>query len=226
MGGWDPITPLKPHLGPGFSALVARLQAAVDHRYDLPTWTPADHALHKRADRLAAANEAYHVLRWSRAAMREQLGIELVPLDDDPFDLPPDQRAWEPLPPKLAQVSFLRELQALTADQRPAPGGSTACSLASCRTSTAHSSPGCGCSSRNMARCSWSTTIIKRVSRRAAACDFLEDSQSGWEDSKGSHGDGGGLVVDLAKRETVASIDCADWLAHQLTDPGELAGHR
>ena len=34
-------------------------------------------------------------------------------------------------------------------------------------------------------------------------CDFLEDSQSGWEDSKGSHGDGGGLVVDLAKRETI-----------------------
>ena len=32
MGGWDPITPLKPHLGPGFSALVVRLQAAVDHR--------------------------------------------------------------------------------------------------------------------------------------------------------------------------------------------------
>lgn len=61
-GGWDPITPLKPHLGPGFSALVARLQAAVDHRYDLPAWTPTDYALHKRADRLAAANEAYHVV--------------------------------------------------------------------------------------------------------------------------------------------------------------------
>jgi len=29
MGGWDPITPLKPHLGPGFSTLIARLQAAV-----------------------------------------------------------------------------------------------------------------------------------------------------------------------------------------------------
>ena len=56
------------------------------------------------------------------------------------------------------------------------------------------------------------------------ACDSLEDSHSGWEDGKGSHGDGGGLVLDLAKRETVASIDCADWLAHQLTDPGELAG--
>ena len=41
-----------------------------------------------------------------------------------------------------------------------------------------------------------------------------------------AHGDSGGRVLDLAKRETVASIDCADWLAHQLADPGELAGHR
>ena len=94
MGGWNPITPLKPHLGPGFSALVARLQAAVDHRYDLPAWTFTDYVLHKRADRLAAANQAYHVVGWSRAAMREQLGIELAPLH-----LPPDQRAWEPWPP-------------------------------------------------------------------------------------------------------------------------------
>jgi len=123
MGGWDPITPLKPHLGPGFSALVARLQAAVDHRYDLPPWTSTDYVLHKQADRLAAANEAYHVVGWSRAAMREQLGIELAPLDNDPLDLPPDQRAWEPWPPKLAQVSFLRELQALAADQSPASAG-------------------------------------------------------------------------------------------------------
>src|ERR1700744_6093464 len=65
MGGWDPITPLKPHLGRCFSALVARLQAVVDHRYDLPAWTPADYALHKRADGLAAANEAHHVVGWS-----------------------------------------------------------------------------------------------------------------------------------------------------------------
>jgi hypothetical protein len=120
MGGWDPITPLKPHLGPRFSALVARLQAAVDQRYDLPAWTATDHALHKQADRLAAANEAYHVVGWSRTAMREQLGIALAPLDDDPLDRPPDKRAWEPWSPKVAQVSFLRELQALAADKRPA----------------------------------------------------------------------------------------------------------
>ena len=53
LGGWDPITPLKPHLGPGFDALVRRLQAAVAERYQLPAWTPASYALHKHVDRLA-----------------------------------------------------------------------------------------------------------------------------------------------------------------------------
>ena len=37
---------------------------------------------------------------------------------------------------------------------------------------------------------------------------------------------GGGFVLDLKKRETVASIDCADWLAHHMAEPGELAEHR
>ena len=52
------VSPLKPHLGPGFEALVRRLQAAVAERYLLPAWTPATFALHKHADRLAAASEA------------------------------------------------------------------------------------------------------------------------------------------------------------------------
>ncbi len=37
---------------------------------------------------------------------------------------------------------------------------------------------------------------------------------------------GGGFVLDLKKRETVASIDCADWLAHHMAGPVELAEHR
>ena len=37
---------------------------------------------------------------------------------------------------------------------------------------------------------------------------------------------GGGFVLDLTKRETVASIDCADWLAHHMAGPVELAEHR
>jgi hypothetical protein len=35
-----------------------------------------------------------------------------------------------------------------------------------------------------------------------------------------------GLVMDLAKRETVAMDDANDWLAQHTTDPGEPAGHR
>ena len=34
------------------------------------------------------------------------------------------------------------------------------------------------------------------------------------------------LVLDLVRRGTLASIDCADWLADYMTDSGELAGHR
>ena len=37
LGGWDPITPLKPHLGPGFDALVRRLQAVSYTHLTLPT---------------------------------------------------------------------------------------------------------------------------------------------------------------------------------------------
>jgi hypothetical protein len=37
---------------------------------------------------------------------------------------------------------------------------------------------------------------------------------------------GGGFVLDLRKRETVASIDCADWLAHHVAGPVELAEYR
>ena len=37
---------------------------------------------------------------------------------------------------------------------------------------------------------------------------------------------GSGFVLDLRKRETVASIDCADWLAHHMAGPVELAEHR
>jgi hypothetical protein len=73
MGGWDPITPLKPHLGSGFDALVLRLQTAVDARYALPPWDPRSYARHKHADRLAAASEALHVAGWSREDLRDSL---------------------------------------------------------------------------------------------------------------------------------------------------------
>jgi hypothetical protein len=123
LGGWDPITPIKRHLGPGFDALVRRLQAAVNSRYQLPAWTPASYASHKHADRLAAASEAFHVAGWSREAMRESLGITLEPLAEDPLPVPEGMRPWQPWPPNLAAHLFLtrmNELQAAFAQGRVA----------------------------------------------------------------------------------------------------------
>jgi hypothetical protein len=113
MGGWDPITPLKPYLGEGFSQLVARLQAAIDTRYALPAWTPESHARHKQADRLAAASEAYHVAGWSRAAMREHLGIALEPVERDPLAVPEGMKPWEPWPPRFAEEGYHAALRGL-----------------------------------------------------------------------------------------------------------------
>ena len=113
MGGWDPITPLKPHLGEGFRRLVTQLQAAIDTRYGLPVWARDSHTRHKQADRLAAASEAFHVAGWDRTAMRDHLGIDLEPVASDPLPTPAGMRPWEPWPPKLAEQHFLAEMQAL-----------------------------------------------------------------------------------------------------------------
>jgi hypothetical protein len=96
LGGWDPITPLEPHLRETFDRLVSRLQAAVERRYALPPWEPRSFARYKRADRLAAASEAYHVAGWSRIAMREHLGITLEPIAQDPLPSPEGRRPWGP----------------------------------------------------------------------------------------------------------------------------------
>jgi len=113
MGGFDPLATIKPHLGAEFQQLDRRLQAAVDQRYLVPAWTEETYARHKHADRLAAANEALHVVGWSRTEMRDSLGITLTPLDQDPLPLPPGMKPWEPWPPKLAQTLFLQRLTEL-----------------------------------------------------------------------------------------------------------------
>ena len=110
--GWDPITPLKPHLGDAFARLVTRLQAAVDERYALPVWTGQAYERHKAADRLAAASEAHFVAGWSREAMREQLGISLAPVAEDPLPPPDGLQPWQPWPPKIAEQQFLDTLNA------------------------------------------------------------------------------------------------------------------
>jgi hypothetical protein len=69
---FDCISPLKPFLGEGFKALSQRLEQAVFLRYGLPRWNQRD-AAHKRADHLAAASEAVHVVGWSAAEVRRTL---------------------------------------------------------------------------------------------------------------------------------------------------------
>ena len=111
---FDCITPVKPHLGEGYAGLVARLQAAIVMRYQLPAWAEDDYCGHKQADRLAAANEALHVVGWSTHDIRHTLEIEAVPLERDPLALPRRMRSWQPWPPQLAAKLFLEELERLT----------------------------------------------------------------------------------------------------------------
>jgi 5'-deoxynucleotidase YfbR-like HD superfamily hydrolase len=107
--GFDPISPLKPFLGPGYAALAARLQAAIARRYTLPAWSVEDKRAHKRADRIAAASEAVHIAGWTheevRRALRIPEPIEIVdPLDGD----------WEPWPADEAAEQFLLMLRRLS----------------------------------------------------------------------------------------------------------------
>jgi len=112
--GYDVITPLKPHLGDGFKAVTDRLRAVINKRYQLEPWAHDDYILHKRADHLAAASEAYHVTGWDRAAIRESLQITLDPAGDDPLPVLDGMQPWEPWPPGLAAALFLAKLQELT----------------------------------------------------------------------------------------------------------------
>ena len=123
MGGFDPVSPLRPHLGAEFQALADRLRSAVALRYGLPRWESDDLVLHKRADRLAAASEALHVVGWPREEIRDTLDIQLTPLQADPLPLLDGLRPWEPWPPRQAAALFLlklRELQGTTHLEQPA----------------------------------------------------------------------------------------------------------
>ena len=112
--GWDPIGPLKDHLGEPFRQLEHRLQALVGERYALPSWEAAAYRRHKAADRLAAASEAHHVVGWSHEDMRDALGILCEPLEEDPLPMP-GLEPWEPWPPRLAESMFLHRLLDLQA---------------------------------------------------------------------------------------------------------------
>ena len=111
--GFDPISPLKPFLGPGYAALAARLQAAIAQRYALEKWQPEDRRAHKQADRIAAASEAVHVVGWSHDEVRRVLRIVERPVQTDPlagwFGTPP----WQPWDAALAAERLLHVLHTL-----------------------------------------------------------------------------------------------------------------
>jgi|EP01034_Spumella_vulgaris_P032893 5'-deoxynucleotidase YfbR-like HD superfamily hydrolase len=111
--GFDCISVLKPFLGDSFRALSQRLESAVFLRYGVPAWTPAEHRIHKKADRLAAASEAVHVVGWSPDEVRRTLKIRAGVLETDPLHAIYGGAPWEPWPPGLACERFMAELENL-----------------------------------------------------------------------------------------------------------------
>jgi len=111
--GFDCISPLKAFMGTEFKALTGRLEQVVKIRYDLRDWTPEDYREHKRADRIAAASEAAHVVGWPRAEIRQTLKIRFKPLEDDVLLDLYGGIAWEPWTPDIAAQRFLKELRRL-----------------------------------------------------------------------------------------------------------------
>jgi len=110
---FDPIAPLKSHLGEEFHVLTGRLRAAISTRYALPDWRMDDYILHKRADHLAAASEAIEVAGWGYDELHETLNIHLAPLRHDPLPLMDGLQPWEPWPARTAAALFLHKLREL-----------------------------------------------------------------------------------------------------------------
>lgn len=109
--GFDALSVIKPFLGAGFHALANRLQDAVFQRYGIQYWTPEEKDAHKRADRIAAASEAFHVAGWKKEEVKQVLKISFKPLDTDPLVPVYGGTPWEPWPPEVAAERFLNELQ-------------------------------------------------------------------------------------------------------------------
>jgi len=111
--GFDCISPLKDVLGLSFRAVSSRLMAAVSERYELRAWSPAAHAVHKRADSVAAASEAVHCIGWPAHEVRDVLGIVHPVLDVDPLAEIYGCRPWEPWAADVAAERFLDALESL-----------------------------------------------------------------------------------------------------------------
>lgn len=113
--GFDCISPLKDVLGLSFRAVSSRLMAAVSERYELRAWSPAAHAVHKRADSVAAASEAVHCIGWAAHEVHDVLGIVHPVLDVDPLAEIYGCRPWEPWAADVAAERFLDALESLRA---------------------------------------------------------------------------------------------------------------
>lgn len=113
--GFDCISPLKDVLGLSFRAVSSRLMSAVFERYDLRTWTPDAHAVHKCADSVAAASEAVHCVGWPVHEVRSVLGIVHPILEVDPLVEIYGCRPWEPWAADVAAERFLEVLRTLRA---------------------------------------------------------------------------------------------------------------
>lgn len=109
--GFDPLSVIKPFLGPEFRALASRLQDVVFHRYGIRHWNAEEKVLHKKADRLAAATEALHVVGWSAEEIRHVLKIRLKPQNSDVLLPLYGGTAFEPWAPDVAATRFLAELK-------------------------------------------------------------------------------------------------------------------
>ena len=118
--GFDPLSPLKLHLGAALDRVIAPLREAITLRYALPCWNESTHRAHKWADRTAAASEAEHVVGWSEAEIVEILGIVEAPLLRDPVQRQAGFASWEPWPASLAAKLFLNKLGELQSLAVPA----------------------------------------------------------------------------------------------------------
>ena len=101
----DLITPLKAVVGDVFKEVEQRLTRAIYLRFGLaPVPTPADRALIKQADRIAAATEAVQLAGFSAAECRSVLKFKEKPLKDVKL---------VPLPVAEAERRFLEGFLAL-----------------------------------------------------------------------------------------------------------------
>jgi hypothetical protein len=116
--GFDCISVLKPFLGEAYRKLTSRLEAAIVLRYGLLPWSAPERKRHKRADRVAAATEAIHVVGWTPTEVRTTLKIPYKALADDPLAAIYGGTAFEPWPPNVAAERFLAELERLGALSR------------------------------------------------------------------------------------------------------------